>query len=357
MQLESARDEVLSDAPHRRLNPLNGRWVLVSPGRTARPWLGAAESSWQPTRPRFDPQCYLCPGNERAHGRSNPDYERTFAFTNDYPALLPDMVPTSNGVGSLLQSRPAPGTCRVLCFSPRHDLDLALMSVPEIEGVVELWVDQSVELGHRYRSILIFENRGEEMGASNPHPHGQLWATSHLPDELAVEDERQRAAHAEAGRPLLIDYARLELDQGARLVIESPDWLVLVPFWAVWPFETLVIPRRHVARLPDLEDVERRSLSELLQRLLAKYDNLFQRFFPYSMGWHAAPGKPDAGDYWQLHAHFFPPLLRSATTRKFMAGYEMFAEAARDLTPEEAAERLRGQSEAHFLADAGHVGG
>jgi UDPglucose--hexose-1-phosphate uridylyltransferase len=231
------------------------------------------------------------------------------------------------------------------------------MSLPEIEDVVDLWIGEVTELGHRYRSVLVFENRGAEMGASNPHPHGQLWASSHLPDEPAVEDRRQRAAYEESGVPLLLEYAGLELDHGSRLVVESPDWLAVVPFWAVWPYETLVMPRRHVARLQDLDGVERGSLAGLLQRLLAKYDNLFRRFFPYSMGWHGAPGgKIGAGDHWQLHAHFYPPLLRSATTRKFMAGYEMLAEAARDFTPEEAAERLRDQSEIHFLAAAGQPG-
>jgi UDPglucose--hexose-1-phosphate uridylyltransferase len=357
MQSEPTRHlSGLSDTPHRRFNPLNGRWVLVSPRRTARPWGGRVEPSPLPTRPRYDPQCYLCPGNERAHGGRNPDYGTTYAFDNDYPALLPDTPQVLHGADSLQEMRSAHGTCRVLCFSPRHDLDLALMSAPEIEGVVDLWVNQAAELASRYRSVLVFENRGEEVGASNSHPHGQLWASSHLPDEPAVEDQRQRAAHEETGEPLLIQYARLELDQGTRVVVETPDWLALVPFWAVWPFETLVMPRRQVARLQDLDDVERSSLAGILQRLLAKYDNLFRRFFPYSMGWHCAPGGGGPAHHWQVHAHFFPPLLRSATTRKFMAGYEMFAEAARDLTPEEAAERLRAQPEVHFLAGTARMG-
>jgi UDPglucose--hexose-1-phosphate uridylyltransferase len=343
---------VTSAGSHRRLNPLTGRWVLVSEGRTARPWLGKTEPPASPPRPSFDPDCYLCPGNVRAGGQRNPSYDGTFAFTNDFPALRPDPGAAPPGTGAILQATPAPGTCRVLCYSPRHDLDLARMTVPQILQVVDLWTDQVAELGPVYRSVLVFENRGEDMGASNPHPHGQLWASAHLPDEPATEDERQRAAHAATGTPLLIEYARIERDLGDRIVVESPDWLAVVPFWAVWPFETLVVPRRHVSRMTDLDDTERRSLAELLLRLLARYDNLFRRLFPYSMGWHAAPGPAGDDEHWQLHAHVFPPLLRSATTRKFMAGYELLAEAARDLTPEEAAERLRAQSDVHFLGDA-----
>jgi UDPglucose--hexose-1-phosphate uridylyltransferase len=338
--------------PHRRLNPLNGRWVLVSPGRTARPWLGRTEPSEPVSRPAYDPACYLCPGNERAGGERNPRYERTFTFTNDFAALRPDTPEGSIDAG-IPQLRTGPGTCRVLCFSPRHDLDLARVSVPEIGHVVDLWTEQTAELGREYRSVLVFENRGEDMGASNPHPHGQLWASAHLPDELATEDERQRAAHASSGEPLLLGYVRLELDRQTRIVGESPDWLAIVPYWALWPYETLVVPRRHVPRFANLDDAERRSLAGLLGRLLARYDNLFRRPFPYSMGWHGAPGHDGDDAHWQLHAHFFPPLLRSATTRKFMAGYELLAEAARDLTPEEAAERLRGQSDVHFLGGPG----
>jgi UDPglucose--hexose-1-phosphate uridylyltransferase len=347
----------LPESTHRRLNPLNGRWVLVSQGRTARPWLGKEESPPPVLRPSHDPQCYLCPGNERAGGQRNPRYEGTFAFTNDFPGLDPDTPEWATEPDSLLQARAAPGTCRVLCFSPRHDLDLARMSASETLQVVDLWFEQIAELAPRYRSVLVFENRGEEMGASNPHPHGQLWASAHLPDEPAAEDDRQRIRHRSAGEPLLIQYARLEQQHEARVVAESPDWLAVVPFWAVWPFETLVMPRRHVPRFTDLDEAERRSLAEILQRLLAKYDNLFQRFFPYSMGWHGAPGHEGDDDHWQLHAHFLPPLLRSATTRKFMAGYELLAEAARDLTPEEAADRLRAQPEVHFLAGAGRTVG
>ncbi len=347
----------LPDATHRRLNPLNGRWVLVSRGRTSRPWLGRQEVPPSVLRPSYDPHCYLCPGNERAGDHRNPNYEGPFAFTNDFPGLDPDTPDGSVEVDSLLRASTGPGTCRVLCFSPRHDLDLAQMSAREILRVVDLWFEQIAELSPQYRSVLVFENRGEEMGASNPHPHGQLWASAHLPDEPATEDDRQRVWHRSSGEPMLTDYARLELGDGSRVVVESSDWVAVVPFWAVWPFETLVMPRRHVRRFTDLDDVERASLADLLRRLLAKYDNLFRRFFPYSMGWHGAPGPRGDDDHWQLHAHFFPPLLRSATTRKFMAGYEMLAEAARDLTPEEAAERLRSESEVHFVAGAASAKG
>jgi UDPglucose--hexose-1-phosphate uridylyltransferase len=340
----------LPESPHRRLNPLTGRWVLVSHGRTARPWLGRTEPL-PPARPSYDPQCYLCPGNERGDGQHNPSYEGTFVFTNDFPALRPETPEGSTDLHPLLKARNAPGTCRVLCFSPRHDLDLAQMSVPEIRRVVDLWIEQIRELSGRYRSVQVFENRGEEMGASNPHPHGQLWASVHLPDEPAVEDDRQRTWHEDSGTSLLLEYADVELSDGDRVVLDNRDWLAVVPFWAVWPFETLVMPRRHVPRFTDLADLERDSLAELLRRLLAKYDNLFRRPFPYSMGWHGAPGREGGDEHWQLHAHFLPPLLRSATNRKFMVGYEMLAEAQRDLSPEEAAERLREQSDAHFMPE------
>lgn len=336
-------------SPHRRLNPLSGRWVLVSAARTARPWLGRREASNPPPRPRYDPTCYLCPGNERASGERNPAYEGTFAFTNDFTALHPDTPQSSERQDQLLRVRTGPGTCRVLCFSPRHDLDLAMMSETQIGQVVDLWVEQAAELAERYRSVLVFENRGADMGASNPHPHGQLWASAHLPDETAIEDHHQRAAFAASGRPLLLDYLQLELGHQDRVVVESDDWVAVVPFWAFWPFETLVLPRRHASRFTDLADHERRSLAELLRRLLAKYDNLFRRFHPYSMGWHT--GHDGADEHWLLHGHVFPP-LRSASTRKYVAGYELFGEAARELTPEEAAGRLRAQPDVHFLTDA-----
>ncbi len=327
--------------PHRRLNPLTGEWVLVSPHRTRRPWLGHRESPPAGALPAYDPHCYLCPGNERSGGTRNPVYTGTLVFDNDFPALLPDAPAMPEPGQSLLRSEPASGLCRVLCFSPRHDWTLPDMPVEAIRHVVDAWAQQTAELGGRYRWIQIFENKGEIMGCSNPHPHGQIWASDHLPMEPAKEDRRQRAHWQSAGSPLLLDVLELELRHGERLVTENAHWVALVPFWAVWPYETLLLPRRHVSRLPDLNDQERNALADILKRLLTRYDHLFGIPFPYSMGWHGAPGDdPDAG-HWQLHAHFYPPLLRSATVKKFMVGYEMLAEPQRDLTAERAAETLR----------------
>lgn len=335
-------------APHRRLNPLTGSWVLVSPQRTLRPWQGQVEAPHDPRRPQYDPSCYLCPGNARAGGRQNPNYTGTYVFTNDFPALVPDTTPLPTGDHRLLRAEETPGTCRVVCFSPRHDLTLAEMPVADIVQVIDVWAEQTSELGRDYRWVQVFENKGEMMGCSNPHPHGQIWASARLPSDAALEDQQQRQhwqAHAE---PLLTGYADLEASRAERSVVEEEGWLAVVPFWAVWPFETLVLPRRPVQRLTDLTPSERAALARLLKRLLVRYDNLFQTPFPYSMGWHGAP--TDGGDHphWQLHAHFYPPLLRSASIRKFMVGYEMLAEPQRDLTPEQAAERLRVQPDRHY---------
>ncbi len=329
-----------TDHPHRRFNPLTGEWLLVSPHRTKRPWQGQVERPPQETRPAYDPACYLCPGNERAGGVRNPAYESTFVFTNDFAALLPETPPGGED-GPLFRSESVQGTCRVICFSPRHDLTLAQMSHEAIRAVVDVWAGQIEELGVRYRWVQLFENRGEMMGSSNPHPHGQLWASSTLPDEPSKEDRRQRDYLARHGRPLLVDYAAEELARGERVVLKNDHWLVIVPYWAIWPFETLLLPRRQVLRLPDLTVPERDTLAAILKRLLTRYDNLFEVSFPYSMGWHGAPNDPADYTHWQLHAHFYPPLLRSATVRKFLVGYEMLAEAQRDITPEAAAARLR----------------
>jgi UDPglucose--hexose-1-phosphate uridylyltransferase len=340
--------ETFRNLPHRRHNPLTGEWVQVSPHRTQRPWLGQVEKGPGETRPAYDPNCYLCPGNSRAGGARNPDYASTFVFTNDFAALLPDLPTGTHNPHPLMNAQAAPGTCRVVCFSPRHDLTLAEMSVPQIRCVVDAWAEQVTNLGKRYRWVQVFENKGAAMGASNPHPHGQIWALDTLSNEPAKEEERQRAYFAEQGRQLLMDYAALELEQEERLVVSNESWLALVPYWAVWPFETLLLPRRPVYRLPDLSEAERDALAELLKRLLTRYDNLFETSFPYSMGWHGAPLDHDDYPHWQLHAHFYPPLLRSATVKKFMVGYEMLAEPQRDITPEQAAERLRTLSEIHY---------
>lgn len=339
-------------APHRRFNPLTGEWLLVSPQRAERPWQGQREPPADERRPAYDPHCYLCPGNARAGGARNPDYRHTFVFTNDFPALLEagDAAPTAKRQGGdgLIAAAAVAGTCRVVCFSPRHDLTLAMMETEEIRRVVDVWAAETAELGGRYRWVQVFENQGVAMGCSNPHPHCQIWAMDFLPTEPAKEDRAQREYLARHGEPLLLAYARAERERAERLVEDNDHWTVLVPHWAFWPFETLVVPRRHVAALPDLDSAERTSLAALLRRLLARYDNLFSCSFPYSMGWHGAPAGDRDRSHWQLHAHFYPPLLRSATVRKFRVGFEMLAEPQRDLTAEQAAERLRRVSPERF---------
>lgn len=337
-----------AEHPHRRLNPLTGDWILVSPHRTKRPWKGQIEKPPREDLPQHSPNCYLCPGNTRAGGNRNPVYTSTYVFTNDYAALLPHTPEIVVKPHPLLHAETESGTCRVICFSPRHDLTLAEMPVPDIRTVVDVWAEQTEELGAQYRWVQIFENRGAIMGSSNPHPHGQVWAGSVLPNEPAKEDRRQCAYFEAHHEPMLVAYAALEADKGVRIVVENEHWLAVVPYWALWPFEVLLLPRRHALRLPELIDSERNALAGILKRLLTRYDNLFETSFPYSMGWHGAP--TDDGDYahWQLHAHFYPPLLRSATVKKFMVGYEMLAEAQRDLTAEQAAARLRALSDVHY---------
>jgi UDPglucose--hexose-1-phosphate uridylyltransferase len=333
----------LMTGPHRRLNRLTGEWVLVSPHRTARPWQGQVEPPPSEQHPAYDPDCYLCPGNARAGRATTPMYDTVFVFDNDFAALLPDgdSAPAWSDHG-LLVAQPERGVCRVVCFSPRHDLTLANMTTAQIRPVVDTWAAQYAELAavDWVRHVQIFENRGAMMGASNPHPHGQIWANERLPNEPAKELAQQRAYAAETGRCLLCDYLALELAAGTRIVDSNDAFVAVVPFWATWPFETLVLPRAHRGAVPELDNRDRDGLADILHRLTRGYDRLFQTPFPYSMGLHQAPTD---GDYppWHLHAHFYPPLLRSTSIRKFMVGYELLAQPQRDISPEDAAQRLR----------------
>ncbi len=337
--------------PHRRLNPLSGEWVLVSPHRAGRPWLGQVEKTPPEDLPAYDPACYLCPGNTRAGGVSNPDYQGTFVFDNDFAALRPETArPQDDGERSLLEAKPERGLCRVVCFSPRHDLSLPELDLPAIENVIETWSAQSADLGARefIRNVQVFENKGSMMGASNPHPHSQIWAQSQLPNEAAKELQNQEQYWSAHGKPMLLDVLGEEQRRNERIIVENEHFMALVPFWAIWPFEVLLIASRAVAYLQQLSPREVSSLAQILRQVTTRYDNLFEISFPYSMGFHQAPF--DGGEHpeWVLHAHFYPPLLRSATVRKFMVGYEMLAMPQRDITPEDAAERLRSLPDLHY---------
>jgi UDPglucose--hexose-1-phosphate uridylyltransferase len=336
-------ENTLLTAPHRRLNPLTGEWIVVSPHRMQRPWQGQVEQPAVDERPAYDPSCYLCPGNERVGGVRNPAYTGTFVFDNDFPGLLPDVAPGGLSRAGLLIAEHEQGLCRVICFSPRHDLTLAGMELADLTRVVDAWAEQYAELGRLpwVRHVQIFENRGAMMGASNPHPHGQIWAQATLPNEPGKELREQGAYLSSHGTCLLCDYVALELSEGTRVVCANEHFVALVPFWAVWPFETMVLPRQHAGALPDLDPQARAGLADILQQLTRRYDQLFQTPFPYSMGFHQRPTDGVSYPEWHLHAHFYPPLLRSATVRKFMVGYEMLGQPQRDLTPERAAEQLR----------------
>lgn len=359
--------------PHRRFNPLTREWVLVSPHRAKRPWLGQVEKGQDEQLPAYDPTCYLCPGNARAGGTvQNPPYTGTYVFDNDFMAVLPpdseqsivnseqssvishqsltDTVHRSLFTPSLFTAEPVPGLCRVVCFSPRHDLTLPELSVPEVGAVLRTWAAQSAELGalDYIEYVQVFENKGAVMGCSNPHPHSQIWATHTLPNEPAKELDSQTDYFSEHGRPLLLDYVEEERKRGERVLTTNEHFTALVPFWAVWPFEMMVVAHRAVGTLPEMTAAEFTSLAQILRNVLIRYDNLFETSFPYSMGFHQAPFDGQPHPEWVLHLHAYPPLLRSATVKKFMVGYEMLAMPQRDITPEQAAERLRSLSETHY---------
>ncbi len=340
-----------AEHPHRRFNPLTEEWVLCSPHRAERPWQGQIEIAAATSIPSYDPNCYLCPGNERAGHAKNPDYRSTFVFDNDYAALLPNGPHWQIHEEDLFIAHAEPGICRVICFSPCHDLTLPQMQTSEIRLVVDAWAEEAHYVGMKdgINYVQIFENKGQAMGCSNPHPHGQIWATKHVPQIPAIKTRSQHAYFRSHGEDMLGSYLRLELARQERLICRNEHWVALVPFWAVWPFETMLIPVRMVSNLASLNADECDALADIIKRLTTRYDNLFSTSFPYSMGWHSCPTDGEEYHYWRLHAVYYPPLLRSATIRKFLVGYEMTAEPQRDITPEQAAGQLREMSEMHYL--------
>lgn len=345
-----------SEHPHRRRNALTGEWVLVSPHRADRPWQGQTEEAPANDRPAYDPDCYLCPGNDRAGDAENPDYSGTFVFTNDFSALKLDTpsgrwAPAGESDSGLFEAQAEKGICRVICYTPRHDVTLAEMPAEDIRRVVDVWSDEYEELGayEHINYVQIFENKGQMMGCSNPHPHGQIWAQETVPNEPRKETARQTDHYERTGRTLLSDYLEAELDAETRIVCQNDSFVAVVPFWAVWPYETLVVSRRPVPSVQELGEDERDDLARLLQRLTTKYDNLFKTSFPYSAGLHQAPTDGASHPEWHFHMHFYPPLLRSATVKKFMVGYEMLGTPQRDLTPESSAQTLSALSETHYL--------
>ncbi|MEF2914267.1 MAG: UDP-glucose--hexose-1-phosphate uridylyltransferase [Succinivibrio sp.] len=340
-----------TDHPHRRFNALTGEWILVSPHRAKRPWNGQVEKVNDEKKPSYDPACYLCPGNNRVNGDKNPDYESNFVFTNDFAALMPDTPDNEKDEScDLFKMEPAKGTARVICFSADHSKTLPVMSESEIEKVVDLWADQLVELSEKYNYVQLFENKGAIMGCSNPHPHGQIWACNFIPEELSKEVKCQTEYMNRHNSALLLDYVKAELLKKERIVFETDYFVALVPFWAFWPFETMLAPKFAVSTIDELTREQRADLAKAIKKLTTRYDNLFECSFPYSMGWHNAPKSLGAKEReaFIFHAHYYPPLLRSATVKKFVAGFELLAEKQRDLTPEQAAARLREQSEVHY---------
>lgn len=340
----------LNNHSHRRYNPLNGEWVLVSPHRAKRPWQGQQEKDVQDGRPEYDENCYLCPTNKRADGDVNPDYKGTYVFDNDFSAIRMDGVDKDYQDGDLFVAKREKGICRVVCFSPRHDLTIPLMSVEAIKDVISVWQEQFKDLGSRegISYVQIFENKGAVMGCSNPHPHGQIWAQTSVPVEPAKESLQFKDFYEKNGKTVLDAYLTKELEKQERILIENDYFVALVPFWATWPFETMIIPKRAVRNVLELTEEEKLSFATIYKELTVMYDNLFETSFPYSAGIHQAP--TDGGEYpeWHMHMHFYPPLLRSSKVKKFMVGYEMLANAQRDITPESSAERLRQLSKKHY---------
>ncbi|GAA5520693.1 UDP-glucose--hexose-1-phosphate uridylyltransferase [Aliifodinibius salicampi] len=340
----------LSNDPHRRYNPLTGEWIQVSPHRAKRPWQGKQEETPGEQKPKYDRECYLCPGNDRAGDARNPDYDSTFVFTNDFSALKPETPSESLNTSDLLIAQGEKGICRVICFSPRHDLTLPEMALPQIREVVDLWVEEYTQLGSReyINYVQIFENKGEIMGCSNPHPHGQIWAQQTIPDQPAKELKQQTQYYEEHGQTLLGDYLDLELERGTRVIVENDHFVVVVPYWAFWPFETLLISRRPFARFTDMSREEKEALADITKQLTVRYDNLFEVSFPYSAGFHPAPTDGNGYPQWHFHQHYYPPLLRSATIKKFRVGYEMLGTPQRDMTPEASAALLQEVSPVHY---------
>ena len=336
--------------PHRRFNPLIREWVLVSPHRTQRPWQGQVEAAAAAQLQEYDPECYLCPGNARAGGAQNPKYTGTFVFDNDFAALKPDVPPGGLREKELLIAESEAGRCRVVCFSPRHDLTLARMEVSDIQGVVETWTSEFASLSGQpqVKSVQIFENRGAIMGCSNPHPHGQIWVNETIPDQLAKEIASFEQYSRKHGSGLLENYLRLELEKNQRIVAANEHFVALVPFWAIWPFETMILSRRRVSNLTEFDASEQRAFAENLQQVTIRYDNLFKTSFPYTMGLHQLAATSPASSVFHFHVHFYPPLLRSATVKKFMVGYEMLAMPQRDITPEAAADHLKQLPSIHY---------
>ena len=341
---------VLTDHPHRRYNPLLDEWILVSPQRAKRPWQGQNEAISDEKKPEYDETCYLCPGNHRITGGTNPNYESCYVFDNDFPALLKDEVSSDLEQEDLFKINPERGINRVICFSPKHNVTLAEMQVPEIENVVRVWKEQYLELGaiSYINHVQIFENKGSVMGCSNPHPHGQIWAQSSLPSQVKRTQDNLLKHFQKTGKSLLKDYLESELQKKERIIAENEHFVLLVPFWATWPYETMIISKRHFSSIAEITEEEIKSYAEMIQIITVKYDNLFKTSFPYSAGIHQAPTDGLDHEEWHFHMHFYPPLLRSATVKKFMVGYELLAEAQRDLTAEQSAEILRNLSIQHY---------